>query len=356
MKKIYLSLLLGAAVLGANAQNFKKITGENHPVSLDMPATTLLKTASSNTLTPPTFTAGGCATNSTNIVYYSVAQYTATATYTYDARGYAAGTNIAYYTTSSATYTINEKRFAQKYNVSGTGVTVTNVLIYAGKAKSDAATSQVKAMVYTENTTTKAPSTQTGAIASMALNSITPGSAAVFTFSTPVSVSAGNFFATIEAPVIGGATHDSLAILSTKVGCSTTDSLSWELETVNNNAGTWYSYTTNLGANIDLLIFPVIDIPTGVNSVAKGDLNLFASFPNPAANEVTINFGLNKASKVEIEIYDITGKLINTIKLNQLEAGNHSSKIDVSNLNSGVYMYGVKSESAQIFSKFTVAK
>jgi flagellar hook assembly protein FlgD len=52
---------------------------------------------------------------------------------------------------------------------------------------------------------------------------------------------------------------------------------------------------------------------------------------------LTINFGLNKSSKVEIEIYDVTGKKVNTIKLDKLEAGNHSSKINTSNLNAEVF-------------------
>ena len=83
---------------------------------------------------------------------------------------------------------------------------------------------------------------------------------------------------------------------------------------------------------------------------------MLAAFPNPATNEVSINYSLNKSGKVEIDIYDVTGKMFNTIKSDNLEIGNHSSNINVSNFNAGVYMYSVKSENAKMYSKFTIVK
>ncbi|MFK5219977.1 T9SS type A sorting domain-containing protein, partial [Lactococcus cremoris] len=54
--------------------------------------------------------------------------------------------------------------------------------------------------------------------------------------------------------------------------------------------------------------------------------------------------------------YDVTGKIVKAIKLDNLEAGNHSSKISLSDLNAGVYMYSVKSDNAKMYSKFTITK
>ncbi len=45
---------------------------------------------------PATFSGSGCATNTANIVYYSITQYTATPSYTIDAKGFAFGTNVTY--------------------------------------------------------------------------------------------------------------------------------------------------------------------------------------------------------------------------------------------------------------------
>lgn len=363
MKKTLLSAIVIATSMGAFAQ--QKITNSLTASStINLPADAFLgKTATSSTLTPLSVQTGGCATSTTStggLVYYSTAQYTATPTYTQDARGYAFGTDATYFTQGGTTYTVTTDMSAQKYNVTGSGVSVTDVLILAGNAKSNTSTALIRAKIFSENNATKAPNAQIGVTATKALNTFTTGvsSPNVLSFITPVPVSAGNFFAAVQSPIIGGVNKDTLAILSTKLGCSSTDSLSWTY-TIYNPAGpspSWRSVKSRFGSNLDIMIYPVISITTGLNSVTKGDLTLLAAFPNPADNEISINFGLIQSSKVEIEIYDITGKIVNTIKLDKLESGSHTSKINTASLNAGVYMYSVKSENAKMFSKFTIAK
>ncbi|MFN8116484.1 MAG: T9SS type A sorting domain-containing protein [Bacteroidia bacterium] len=363
MKKIYLALGFGLLILGANAQQKAKTVLTANPVNKAVVLNdgSVAKTAVTSTLMPSTFNTGGCATNTSNIVYYSSWNFTTTAQYTVNAVGYSFGTNATTYTLSPAiaaavgTPTVVDvtNKAAQKYNVTG-NVSVTDIIVATGIAEG---TGLVSAKIYSENATTKAPSTQVGTTATKALNTFTGYDA--ITFSTPVALSAGNFFVSIEAPAIGGAGLDTLAILSTVGGCSSTDSLSWISNVVTPAvfAGGWSSVNSAFGQNLDLLIFPVVDITTGVNNgISKGNLTLLAAFPNPASNEVTVNFGLNQSSKVEIEVYDVTGKIVNTVKLDNLEAGNHSSKLNTSSLSAGVYMYSVKSENAKMFSKFTIAK
>lgn len=368
MKKIYSTLALSAMFFGAFAQQFTKpaMTAHSPKQSAWLNAdNSAAKTAVTSTLTPPTFTAGGCATNTANVVYYSNFGSASNTTYTVNAVGYAFGTNKANYTLSAAvaaalgtpTIVVENNKSAQKYNVTG-NVSVTDIIVATAIAEG---AGMVSAKIYGENATTKAPSTQIGTTATKALSSFT-GSDAI-TFGTPVALTAGNFFASIESPAIGGAGMDTLAILSTVQGCSSTDSLSWLYSTVTPaSAGAalgagWASNVAGVAAdNLDYLIFPVVSITSGLNSISKGNLTLLAAFPNPANNEITINFGLNQSSKVEIEILDVTGKIVNTIKLDNLEAGNHSSKVNTSNLNAGVYMYSVKSDNAKMFSKFTITK
>lgn len=366
MKKIYLALGFGLLILGANAQQKAAPVLTANPVkkAVLLNDGSVAKTATTSTLMPSTFNTGGCATNTANVVYYSSWNSASTAQYTVEAVGYSFGTNNTTYTLSASiatalgTPTITDvvDRAAQKYNVTG-NVSVTDVIVATAIAEG---TGLVSAKIYSENAATKGPDTQIGTTATKALSTFTGYDA--ITFGTPVPLSAGNFFASIESPAIGGAGQDTLAILSTIAGCSSTDSLSWQFHVASPAAAAavitpgWASVKVDFGVNLDLLIFPVIDIPTGLNSVTKGNLTLLAAFPNPATNDITINFGLNQSSKVEIEVYDVTGKLVNSVKLDNLEAGNHSSKVNTSNLNSGVYMYSVKSENAKMYSKFTIAK
>lgn len=364
MKKIYLSLALGALCLGASAQVTRTSVITANPVTRQLNTNIAAKTAATATLMPSTFNSGGCATNTANIVFYSVWNSAANTNYTVVAEGYAFGTNKTTYTLSPAlatalgtpTLTDVTDRSAQKYNVVGS-VNVMEILVATGIGEG---TGSITGKIYDENLTTKGPGNQMGGSATTALSTLTGYDA--ITFGAPIAISNANFFASVESPAMGGSGQDTLAILSTVAGCSSTDSLSWNFHTVSPASaaavlgGGWSSVNVDFGANLDLLIFPVVDITTSTGSISKNDLTLMAAFPNPAANEITINFGLNKAGDAEIEIFDVTGKRVNVIKMENLQVGSHNTKVDLSTLNAGVYMYSVKSANAKMFSKFTVTK
>jgi hypothetical protein len=366
MKKIYLTLSLALSIGSVFAQfNTTNVLKPNTPSTLiDLNQSSSAKVATTSTLMPTVFMAGGCAAGAAGVVYYSVfSAPQATTNFTVGTVGYAFGTNLQTYTLSaplaaavgSPTLTSDANRSAQKYNFTGTGF-VTDIIVFTGIAEG---TGVVSAKVYNENTTTKAPNVQLGGTVTKPLSAFTGND--IFTFASPIAISSGNFFVSIENTTIGGSGLDTLAILSSTVGCSTTDSLSWRYNTVSPTnpllSSDWSNVKSDFGGNLDLAIFPVLDITTGVNNgISSGNLTLLAAFPNPATNDVSINFGLKQSSKVEIEIYDVTGKKVNTINLDELEAGNHSSKINTSNLSGGVYMYSVKSENSKMFSKFTIAK
>lgn len=367
MKKIYSTLALCALFVGANAQQLTKtvVLTENAPKNSIWLNSANAKTATTSTLMPATMTGTACGTNTANITFYSIAQTQPTANFTVVAEGYLAGTNKTTYvlgpTYASAlgTPTITDVMSiaAQKYNVTG-NVNVTDILVGTGFVNG---TASMTAKVFDENTSTKAPNTLLGTSTSFPFANITGYDA--LNFATPVAVTAGNFFAAIESPAIGGSNMDSLAILSTVMGCSSTDSLAWSFHVgtpataaAQAGIGGWNSLMVDFGSNADFVIFPVVDIPTGLNSISKGNLTLFAAFPNPATNELNVNFGLKQSSNVEIEAFDVTGKSVYKTSYNNLEAGNHSAKLNTSNLSAGVYMYCVKTETGKMFSKFTITK
>jgi|WetSurMetagenome_2_1015567.scaffolds.fasta_scaffold15127_3 photosystem II stability/assembly factor-like uncharacterized protein len=81
---------------------------------------------------------------------------------------------------------------------------------------------------------------------------------------------------------------------------------------------------------------------TGINNNITTILKnyiLYQNYPNPFNQCTVINVQLQITKHVKINIYDITGKLINTI-INQKEnSGLHSYKFDGGNLSTGVYFY-----------------
>lgn len=347
MIKKLLSIALIAVGVTANAQQLQvaKLGKENvsNHYSIARGANPSASSVTIDTLLPASIMTSGCAVGTNTalagLVYYSVDQVAP-----YDS-GYYFGTNIFPQVPTTTT------ELAQKYNVTGT-VTVTDVLVWAGVATGSVTTTTAK--IYTENATTHKPATALGTSTPLPMSSYNTTGYTTFNFPTAVNVPAGNFFAGITIPAFGGTDQDTLAILTTKIGCPTSgDSLSAiKLQTYG-----WQLTKPLFGARADVMIFPVINITTtGVNSVSRAGLSLFAASPNPASNTININFSLANSSKVEIDVYDVTGKIVKTVKGGDFAAGKGSVAVDVTNLDAGSYMYSINTNSAKIFSKFVVTK
>ncbi len=354
MKKIYLTLGLGALFLGANAQQLKNITPNKKATSANFNLASRTQSTVTDTLKPSSIKDSTCG--------HTLSYYQFDATNPIDT-GYIFGTNMEPVVQGGVTYSVSLTEFAEKYHVIGTA-SVTAVLTIAAKAYSSAATTSLTSMVYAENTTTKAPGiTALGTSAGVALNAVSTTAFTMFSFATPVSLSAGNFFVSVTSPVLGDATHDTLALLSTGFGCSSADSLSWVREIAMAPGGVqalniWTSVKGLFGGqNLDLAIFPIITMnAAGIDKVTKGGLSLFAAYPNPANSTININFSLDKSSKVDIEVYDITGKIVKTISNNNLVEGTNSIGVDVSTLEAGSYLYSINANGNKMFSKFMVTK
>lgn len=82
----------------------------------------------------------------------------------------------------------------------------------------------------------------------------------------------------------------------------------------------------------------------GTVQVQNPDVNpkfTVRAYPNPATENVTLDFSLPVSSVVEINIYDILGNRIHTQGTKTVSAGSHVINLGFSQLPSGVYMYRV---------------
>ena len=78
-------------------------------------------------------------------------------------------------------------------------------------------------------------------------------------------------------------------------------------------------------------------------------------FPNPATNQVLIQFSLNNASKIQLYLCDVTGKCIKQLAENQLiSTGNSELKYDLSDIKSGIYFVKLLSDSFETSSKLII--
>lgn len=60
-------------------------------------------------------------------------------------------------------------------------------------------------------------------------------------------------------------------------------------------------------------------------------------FPNPFNNETRITFDVPRAGNAKVEVFDVTGRIVETLVDSRLEAGTHSYKFGGDRLASGVY-------------------
>ena len=82
-----------------------------------------------------------------------------------------------------------------------------------------------------------------------------------------------------------------------------------------------------------------IAIYTGINDYS-GNFQ-FNFYPNPFNEEITLHYSLKNKDCIKISIFDATGREIRNFNNIINDAGNYNIKLDVSDLNSGVYFYNI---------------
>lgn len=105
-----------------------------------------------------------------------------------------------------------------------------------------------------------------------------------------------------------------------------------------------------LGAdeNSNGVTFEIVNHATK-EEILPREYSLTQNHPNPFNPSTTIEFGLPKASDVQLEIYNIAGQKVATLVNSRLEAGNHSVTWDSRStsgepLASGIYLYRLKAD------------
>ncbi len=85
--------------------------------------------------------------------------------------------------------------------------------------------------------------------------------------------------------------------------------------------------------------------------------DLQQNYPNPFNPTTTIKFAIPKSSNISLNVYDINGKLIDSIIKNKhFDNGVYSVRFDASKLASGVYLYTLSNGKQQITKKMTLLK
>lgn len=88
------------------------------------------------------------------------------------------------------------------------------------------------------------------------------------------------------------------------------------------------------------------------NEEAENDLLVF---PNPCGDDTSIRFTSNNEN-VTLQLFDLNGRLVQTVCSKELEAGIHTVPVNVENLPSGTYMASVTKASGNFTKRFIKVK
>lgn len=92
------------------------------------------------------------------------------------------------------------------------------------------------------------------------------------------------------------------------------------------------------------------------DEIVPNEFNLSQNYPNPFNPTTVINFSLPKESKIKIVLFDVMGRKISVLADGSFIAGNHSLKIDGSNLTAGTYFYQLVTGSQTLTKKMLLVK
>lgn len=92
---------------------------------------------------------------------------------------------------------------------------------------------------------------------------------------------------------------------------------------------------------------------TGIRNVANDDMVMISCYPNPTENEVRIQYYIYKPTDVNIQMTDMSGKVIYTHNTKHNDYGLFNDEADMSSLAKGVYLMSVTA-GGKIYSKRVV--
>lgn len=104
--------------------------------------------------------------------------------------------------------------------------------------------------------------------------------------------------------------------------------------------------------------FSIIDTVTSVKSdfVEVENYSLLQNYPNPFNPSTVITFDMPEKSNVVLEIFAVTGELIETLVNSELPSGRHSVKFNASGYTSGIYIYRLTTGSFSASQKMMILK
>lgn len=99
-----------------------------------------------------------------------------------------------------------------------------------------------------------------------------------------------------------------------------------------------------------------IAIPTGVQNIAMGNLNSVSVYPNPANDQIVVNYVMEETADIRVNLYDLNGRLVRQLADETVVSGKHTVITDISQLPQALYQVVVESDSVRKTLKLAVTR
>jgi hypothetical protein len=222
------------------------------------------------------------------------------------------------------------------------------------KTGTGGANSKVRFVVYELSATTGLPTTEV-ASADVNFADIKNLDLTFASFAT-APVMAANKSYVIGADMSTLASGDGFSIITSDEDEFTFPGLAYEKW----DDGTWFRMNDaamSWGMDITAMAFVVYEEMdyTSIKNVSN-DFKLLQNTPNPFRNQTIISYSLGNSFPVTLEVYDATGRLVESRNEGVKPAGTHSFTLDGNGYNQGLYFYVLRAGGHTATKKMTVIK
>ncbi|MCF8277111.1 MAG: T9SS type A sorting domain-containing protein [Flavobacteriales bacterium] len=96
-----------------------------------------------------------------------------------------------------------------------------------------------------------------------------------------------------------------------------------------------------------------VDVTAGVEDSQRNAMDV-SIHPNPAKEQLNVEFGLEEANELSFSIVDLMGKSVMEIRAQEFASGAHFQRLDLKTLPAGIYFLSIRSNSGQVTKRFIV--
>ncbi|MHC1707604.1 MAG: C25 family cysteine peptidase [Bacteroidales bacterium] len=108
---------------------------------------------------------------------------------------------------------------------------------------------------------------------------------------------------------------------------------------------------------VDFIVFPPVDLVTGITSIDRPIEPKLFVYPNPSNGSAFLNYTLTHHTEVQLSLVDVAGKLIRNLDYRGKKlAGDYSLSLDLEDVKPGVYVISLVTGYGTFYSKLILSR